>query len=544
MKSSATAAVFLSLALGLGACGQSTPTPITLPGDSSSIGSGSVTVQGYLSNANGGPAVAGSSVTVTNAGGAVVGTGTTDAGGKFTLKVDPGAYNLDFAKAGYAGSRVESFPVTAGMTAPLNVVEKTAFDSTLPTAPPKITISAVFGNTQVPILDDPSAAPTFNASSGVTFRYVATSPDPVLSPYRLFADVGLTNTPGSPVLTSSFNVFNDPKNTTFDQIISFKGNSLRGVRGASYLNLVTYDLNYNRINKYVPINITDDAPITAPLGAFISSSARAVTTAQKYNGGGLSGAITTQGATAELSSMWVDLNFNYQTGLQGEITGYRVFTSSDGKAFRLLKNLPASATVARDSSPSLTPGTKVYYYIEAYNSAQSIASPIMDTTPLDSFTLTSIGPVTHSTGNSVKPTLSWSLDKQIGDYRKFFLNVMDYPSQGGYCVWGLVLCNDDTSDAANNTYLDDGSTPGLKVSGLNYSVPYNQNGKALIAKLDSYHSYTFDVSAAAYSKDGKAVSIAHDYFSYFFKGLTSCNFGTGAVCEGLLSTFTTGDGSN
>ena len=577
MKKSASAAVFLLVALALAACGPTTPDPVTpdpvtpapvtppvttpvpTPVDPSIIGTGSVTVQGYVQSQNGGAAVVGSAVTVTDASNAAVGSGVTDASGKFSLKVNPGFYTLKFAKTGYAGSVVEGFPVTAGMTAPLNVIEKVAFDPSFPTAPPALTVTSLVGTTETAFPTDPAKALSFNASTGFTLHYIADSAKSSnaavsLSPTNIYAAVGLTNIPGSGFLTTRATtaVVNDPQFTKYDTTLKVSTAALGGVRGASYLNLVAYDFNYNRINKYLPINITDDQPVTAPIGAFLSSSARAVTLAQKLNGNGFNTPVKADGivvkpdgASAETSSMWVDLAFNYQSGIQGaldgNLTGYRIFTSDDGKTFNLLRTLPGTALSARDSSPTLAPGKKVYYFVQAYTSTQSIDSPVMDTTPLDSYVMTSIGPANHSTGASVTPTLSWSLDKKVGDYRKFYVNIFDYPSQGGNCVWGQLLCGNVT-DAANNVYLDDGSTPGLSVSGLNYSVPFNQNGKSFIPKLDAYHSYTLDVTSAAFSKDGKAVSIGHDYFNTFYT-LATCNFG-GPVCEGLVSTFTTGDGSN
>ena len=560
MKKSASAAVFLLVALALGACNNSTSVPPTsLSPDGSSaepvgldasaasvIGKGQVTVQGYVASQNGGAAVVGSSVTLTDANGVKIGTGKTDASGRFSLKVVPGAYTLDFAKKGYAGSRVEDFPVTAGMTTPLNVIQKVAFDSTFPTTPPKLTVTSLVGTTETPFPNDPAKALSFNASSGLTLHYVVTSV-PSLSPDRIYAGIGLENTPGSGFFGSRSITNNDPKNTVFDQTVKVTGDALRGVRGPSFLNLVTYDFNYNRINKYVPVVINDDKPIDTPVGAFLDTSAMAVTLAQKYNGNGFYGVIQPQGiqpqgAPVEKSTLWVDLNFKYQAGLQGDLIGYRVFTSDDNKTFRLLKTLPSSATVIRDGSPSLTPGQKVYYYLEAFNSTQQSDSPVVSTTPLDSFQVTSMGPATHSRGVSVKPTLSWTIDKEVGDYRKTFVVVNDYPSQGQNCFWGTVLCGDIT-EASNNVYIDDGSTPALSVNGLTSSVKFNENGKAVLPALEAFHSYTFDVSAAAYSKDGKAISIAQDYYNVFYPVLAGCNFG-GPACEGQLSTFTTGDGSN
>ncbi|ULH16057.1 carboxypeptidase-like regulatory domain-containing protein [Deinococcus sp. KNUC1210] len=275
MKKSASAAVFLAVALALGACGPSNPDPVTPPAtDTSIIGSGSVSVQGYVQSQNGGAAVAGSTVTVTDASGTAIGTGTTTATGQFTLKVNPGAYNLSFAKSGYAGSVVESFPVTAGMTAPLNVIEKVAFDPSFSTAPPKLSVTSLNGTTETAFPTDPANALSFNASTGLTLHYVATSPAPTtafpvsLSPVSLYAAVGLLNTPGSGFMGSRAIASNDPKNSTFDTTLKVTGASIRGVRGATYLNLVAYDFNYNRINKYIPIVINDDAPDDAAGGLY------------------------------------------------------------------------------------------------------------------------------------------------------------------------------------------------------------------------------------------------------------------------------------
>ena len=566
IKKSASAAVFLLVALALGACNTTSSlppdsavsgVPAAVPAASeveasSVIGKGQVTVQGYVASQNGGAAVAGSTITLSDDDGKVLGSGKTDVKGQFSFNAVPGSYTLDFAKKGYAGSRVEGFPVTVGMTTPLYVIQKVAFDSSFPTTPPKLGVTALSGTTETPFPNDAARALSFNASTGLTLRYVATSPAPSagttsLSPSTMYADIGLENTPGSGFFGSRSITSNDPKNTVFDQTVKVTGDALRGVRGASYLNLVAYDFNYNRVNKYLPVVINDDKPINTPVGAFLNTRVQAVTIAQKYNGGGFNGVvqplgIQPQAAPVEKSTLWVDLNFEYQAGLTGALLGYRVFTSDDDKTFRLLKTLPASARVIRDSSPTLTPGQKVYYYIQAFNSTQQSDSPVVNTTPLDSFTVTNMGPTNHSRGVSVTPTLSWTFDKKVGDYRKTFVLVNDYPSLGSYCFWGSALCGDVTEDA-NNVYMDDGSSKALSVDGLKYSVLFNENKKAVLPALEAFHSYTFDVAAAAYSKDGKAISIAQDYYNVFYPALGGCNFG-GPVCEGQLSTFTTGDGSN
>ena len=99
--------------------------------DTSAVGTGSATVMGYLANSTGGKLVAGSTITVERADGSAL-TGTTNAEGKFTLKLDPGVYTVSFKKDGYAASRIEGLRVVAGENMPLNAIQKNAFATTLP----------------------------------------------------------------------------------------------------------------------------------------------------------------------------------------------------------------------------------------------------------------------------------------------------------------------------------------------------------------------------------------------------------------------------
>ena len=560
MKKIVSASALLMTALTLAACADpgGSPSPGPRPGSSpapgpggsqpagSVIGSGDITVQGYLTSQNGGAAVPGSSVTLHGSSGAALGQGLTDSRGRFQLRVAPGSYTLDFSKAGYAASRVENFPVTAGGQAgtqagtqpPLNVIQRVAFDSSFKAIAPTIEVRALVGGGEMSFPNDPARALSFKASEGLTLRYRATAGDPSLSPQLVYADIGLENTPGSAFFGARSISSNDPKNTTFDQTVSVKDAALRGVRGASYLNLVVYDTNYNRTNSYLPVRLSDDQPLTAAPGSFLHPTARAVTLSQKigfFSPPRPDAQVRPSAAPTEGSTLWVDLKLDYQ-GDKAALLGYRIFTSDDGATYRLLKTLPATATVARDSSPSLEPGRKVYYTIQAYSSSAAVQSPVLSTTPLDAFHVTRLSPANRSRGVSLSPQLGWSVDRQVGDARSFWVYVSDYPSQGGSDYWGQLF-NPDPQ--ANNVYTDDGRTPALKVSGLDYAVGFNENGKAVAPQLESDHSYTLDLSAAAFSRDGAAVSVAQDYYDVFGVGLPGCNFG-GPVCEGSLSTFTTG----
>ncbi|WP_019586501.1 carboxypeptidase-like regulatory domain-containing protein [Deinococcus apachensis] len=486
---------------------------------------------GYLANSQGGALVPSSAVTVENASGGVIATGTTDASGKFTLKLDPGVYNVSFKKEGYAASRIEGLRVTGGTNAPLNAIQRNAFATTLPVNAPKLDVKYLVGADAKAFGNDPATAAQFAASAGVPVQVTATAADPANSPNLIYTAVG--GVPGSGVFGARALFTNDPKNTTVTTTATLAGNTLRGVRGPTELYVVVYDSNENRTERRIPIVITDDKPNDVALTSIQDPKALAITLSQKI---GYYSPIRPTGAPAEQSTLTVDLTWNYAGGVQGNPLGVRVWTSDDGNTFRLLKTVQGSARSIKDGSASLEVGKKVYYQLEAFNSTASIRSDVFSTTPLDSFTLSDLTPADGSKDVSRTPTISWNVSKKVGDYRQFYVMVNDYPQQSANCFWGNVLC---TLDKKDNLFSDDGSTAALKNTGNTYSVEFNANGKALLDKLESRHGYTLDVSAAAFSKSGDAVSIAHDYWSIFY-ALDTCNFG-GPVCEGQVSNFTTGD---
>ncbi|MBB5376166.1 hypothetical protein HNQ07_001623 [Deinococcus metalli] len=520
----------VSGALLLGACN-----PISSPKPTSTVGAGSQTVAGTLANSVGGKLVAASSITVQTSTGKTL-SGVTDGNGKFTLKLDPGVYSIEFKKAGYAASRIEGLRIANGTNDPLNAIQKNVFATTLPVGVPTVTAKYVTGEVGTDFAVNPATVPSFNASAGVSTEVTVTSSDPANSPGNIYVGVGgvpgsgyfgtrVINTPDPKLTTATVKALlvNDPKGS----------DTLRGVRGATTLYVVAYDTNLNRLERRYPIVITDDQPSTTALPAFATTKALAVTLAQKI---GFFSPVRPDGAPTEQSTMWTEVSWTYPKGTTAKPLGYRLWTSDDGTNFRILKTVEGKATVARDGSGSLEAGKTVYYKLEAFNSTESLYSDVMSTTPLDSFTLSDFTPAEARVGVARKPTLGWKVSSLVGDHRNFYVMVNDYPQQSAACFWGQVLCGGDTKD---NMFVDDGSTPALKQSGNAYSVAFNANGTALLPALESRHAYTFDVSAAAYSKSGDAVSIAHDYYDIFYT-FDTCNFG-GPVCEGQVINFTTGD---
>lgn len=525
----ATALVSLTAAL-LSACNMGGP-----PAPSSIVGTGSQTVAGALSNSVGGKLVAASSFTVQTATGKSL-SGVTDASGKFTLKLDPGVYSIEFKKAGYAASRIEGIRVVAGTNDPLNAIQQNAFATTLPVGVPTVKAQYLTGETLNDFSTDAANATSFNASAGVPTEITVTSSSPQNSPGNIYVGVG--GVPGSGYFGTRVINTPDPKFTTATVkallVNDPKGSdSLRGVRGPTTLYVVAYDTNFNRLERRIPIVITDDQPNTNTLTAFATTKVLAVTLAQKV---GFFSPVRPTGAPTELSTLWVDVNWTYPKGTTALPLGHRLWTSDDGITFRVLKTVEGKATVARDGSGSLEAGKPVYYKLEAFNSTQSTFSAVMSTTPLNSFTLSDFTPAEASTGVARKPTLGWKVSSTVGHHRKFYVMVNDYPQQNAACFWGQGLCGGGFQD---NMFIDDGSMPALKQTGTAYSVAFNANGTALLPALESRHAYTFDVSAAAFSETEDAVSIAHDYYDIFYT-FDTCNFG-GPVCEGQVVNFSTGD---
>lgn len=181
-------------------------------------------------------------------------------------------------------------------------------------------------------------------------------------------------------------------------------------------------------------------------------------------------------------------------------------------------------------------GQRVYYRVDAVG--QNVAqSPVLATTPLDRFAVHLLSPAKYATGVSVTPTLSWSVSQKVGDPRLFAPFLLDYPQQGEFFIWAPYILH--------NGLLYSDQT--LTVNGNTYSVPYNQDGSAVLPRLEAFHSYSFDLSAAAVGLDPgnpsriEAISIAQDLWNVFHP-LQACNFG-GPVCTGEWNEFVTGDGS-
>lgn len=511
----------------LGSCSQ--------PPSHSQPPSGGYTLSGYVVQDNAGAPVVGSLVSVDG----LQTTTTTDSNGFFSLKLPAGTYNLNFTKAGYAGSRIEGLKLQ-GDLGPIQVIQKQAANPSLATAPPTLSVTTGPGGCGS-IQPNVDFASVTQAQGCVPFRIKAIPQGNGNLIRYIYA--GLGKTPGSGFFTSPRFIWTGDTGgpDTGDQTLS--GANVAGINGPTTFEVVAYDLNNNRVHRIYYLDFQQ-----SQAGNTVSSIANfqvlAVTLAQavgfytppkpvRLSLPGTSG-ISLEGAPSPDSTLWVQLSWTYNGNPPDRFEVYRSF---DGNNFTKIAVLRGSARAYNDPSPTLAVGRRVYYRVDAIgnNVAQG---PVLATTPLDRFTVHLLSPAKNETNVSVTPTLSWSVSQKVGDLRLFAPFILDYPQQGEYFIWTPGLSNPPV-------LFNDAN---LTVNGNTYSVPYNKDGSATLTRLEAFHAYSFDLSAAAVSFDPQdptrieAISIAQDLWNIFHP-LQVCNFG-GPVCTGEWNEFVTGDGSN
>lgn len=495
---------------------------------------GSLSLSGIVVDNNAGAAVAGSVVSVDGS----PATAVTDADGAFTLYLPTGTYNLNFRKAGHAGSRLEGLRLQANL-GPISVIQKRAANPDLSTTPPTLSVTTGAGGCPS-IAAGADFAGVTQAQDCIPFRILASAQGNGNMMRLIYAALG--KTPGSGTLTNPRFSWSADTNGPDTGNQELRSSNVAGISGPTTFEVVAYDVNENRVHRiyYLDFSQTFSNPSVTPVSNF---SVLSITLGQAigFYGApkptairvpGTSG-VTIQGAPSSDSTLWVQLSWSY-SGTNPN--SFEVWRSFDGNNFGKIATLRGSARSFNDASPQLAVGKRTYYRVDAVGS-NTAEGPVMSTAPLDRFTVSLLSPAKNQTGVSVQPTLSWSVSQKVGDMRLFAPFILDYPQQGDYLIWGPGL--------NNPRWLYNDNT--LAVNGNTYSVSYNQDGSAGLSRLEAFHAYSFDLSAAAVSFNPtdptliEAISIAQDLWN-IFHSLGGCNFG-GPVCTGEWNEFVTGDGS-
>lgn len=375
-----TVLVFICVAfLLVSGCG--TPTPPAVP----DMG----TVTGYVTDGQGGPAVAGAAVTCQTY------STTTDAQGYFSLNIEANkTCDLIVAKAGRASSRVQGLKVRKDETIKFSIQNRSIFNPAWSLVPPVITVSGV----------DVTAA----LSGQVTFHIDATDSERMVN--KIYAYFG-----GEQRSPRDATIFDTP-------VGDCTVNTALYPNGTTYLRVLVYDDNDNSAMTIIPVTVNNTASETAPgdmavLRAIATSfgvnvgyySTRRVEMFKKYGlkgnpylidlpeGGKFDLRSAPAGTTTVVALSW---------NAVASATSYRVYRSFDGTSFDQIGVVTGLSY--NDYSPYVSAEKQTWYKVAPCNNAGLEGAAITRTiTPLAPFNVTLGDPVDKSTNVPLVPTFTW-----------------------------------------------------------------------------------------------------------------------------------------
>lgn len=509
------------------------------------------TVDGHVVNRKGGTPVSGTTVTDLASGR----TGVTDASGYYSLTVAEGSASLTFDKPGHAQSRVDGLVVAADATTSYDTIQQAAFDPFLPVGAPSLTVDPVDEGTAAVDADSDTFPVTVSGTTldpdtnGFVFLNAALG--------QVGGSSGYLNTSATSATSSTF----DGSSTTLHV-------SATGFDGATELYVVAYDLNGNRAERIVHLDVMSGLAGGANLGPVTDVFAQALTFGDTSVFGTLGGDLGFRGAellqavrTNDLVALnrmaaivheaaadpqpqgfldealtWVDVTFDYDDTTFDRPTAFEVYRRLGDEASerRIGRFSPDHAGaqigpqsyVFRDATGGLTAGTEATYRVAAvtgdhHGSAPGDASDSASTTPLPEFHVTAGLPADGANDVSVVPTYHLSL---VGRSDTVYLGIIVLDrvhSEGNFLEWQSSPLMDDT---------------GLTEA----AIPHNFDDTASTPTLQPYHAYDWQPLAMTVTADGTAIALAQDYFNLFGVFAGGLDFGPH---DGPVHTFLTGDGT-
>jgi len=456
-------------------------------------------IAGYVVNAGAGEGVAGTTINVYDAGTSdLVATVTSNDDGSYMVKVPEGAYDLKLQKEGYAGSQVLNVRTKDNYTTPLNIIQRKAFNPSWPTTPPEVTLTGV------------SDGAVFDTSFGyIPYRVVSTPAEP-LSTTLIYAALG--KTPGSGFLSGYRDLVTDVNDTgqRYMDPLAY------AAFGKTTFQVVVYDTNGNRTQllRYIEVSVHLDAgnELVAPELGWVLS----VTLAKQVDFFSAAPQTAPAGANLFTYVAWQPKR-DYSDYPNDAPAGYRIYRSFDGENFTPIATVNPGTTKFVDSSPDLAVGKTTYYKVTAFvGNDESDFSNVLQTTPLDVFTVNLISPADNETGVSTTPTFTWE-GSDVGSYRYYGIVVWDtLTGESAFLASGAqpLLVN-----RTSYTWNEDGIFDGTNWSEL-------QRGRAY--EWEAYEAYAVDNAAQP-----TAVSVAADGFGLWFP------YGVYGMPSGQNFTFTT-----
>src|SRR2546430_737355 len=448
---------------GATACQPGGMTGVTVP-----CGPASGNLGGCVTDSRAGGAVAGATITASPGGT----TTTTDSQGAYSLALSPGTYDIIATKSGMAASKFQSV-VVGGQTARADLIMRSVFDPTMPIAEPTITV------------------PGLNPGDTVTGTRSFTATVAASNPVREI-DMRISNmnpTPQQPPVTDSINA-------------TFTLNSTLLANGPAFVDIITYDFNYNVAE--VVINFTvNNAPLGTAPATPTGFTLVAVTFGQSLS------LFTTQRATT-FSQLGIQqdpsiLSVNGQSiNLLTAPSNATLFvqaswTAIPGASYKIYRSFSAtgpfvqvaerSTNIYQDADPSLAPGLPVYYQVSAMNAGgESAPTAAVSLTPLPAFNSNLVSPANNITGVVIPPTFTWTPTALVGVHQRYDIY-----------VWGV---ND-----ANFSWR----TSGLFITDTT-AIAYGTGG-TLLAPLQGGKVYQWDIFQAraetVYAANSTAFAVAN-----------------------------------
>jgi len=456
-------------------------------------------ITGYVVNSNSGEAVAGTTISVYDAGtNDLVTTVTSKEDGSYMVRAPVGAYDLKLQKEGYAGSQVLNVHIDGGKTTTLNIIQRKAFNPRWPTTPPAISLQGV------------TDGQAFDASFGyIPYRIVST-PANKLGTYLIYASLG--KVPGSGFITgfrSLFDSTDDTGNQYMDPLDY-------AVFGDTTFNVVVYDTNGNRTQLVRHITITGVFAGGNQLVAPELRMALSVTIAKGIGFFSASPQAAPAGGNLFVNLIWQP-KFDFSDYPNDSPAGYRIYRSFDGERFWPLATVNADTNRFVDASPDLEAGKTVYYKVAAFvGNDESELSNALSTTPLDIYEVTLVSPADNEMGVSNRPTFTWETS-DVGNYH-----------YTGIAVWDTLTGESATLISGAQPFLVNRTSYTWNEDGVYDGSNWNrlQNGRA-------YEWEAFEAYAVDDATEPTAVSIAADGFGLWFP------FGIYGMPSGPHFTFTT-----
>jgi hypothetical protein len=405
------AAVAAGLVLLLAACQTQSPPSA---GNGGGGGAGpqpsaeSGTIVGYVVNANAGEAVAGSTVSVYEAGtDHLLGTTTTASDGSFSFDAAAGAVDLKFEKEGYAGSQVLNLWLDEEVPTRVYVIQRKAFNPAWPTTPPEVTLGKV------------NDGDVYEAAFGYIPYDVSVDPAEPLATELIYAALG--KTPGSGFITGFREIFVSVDETG-DQFLDPLDYA---AAGPTTFQVVVYDTNGNRTQLFRHVEISFPFVSDVDLVAPEARGALSITLNKQIEFFGVAPLAAPAGANLYTDVFWLPKQ-DFSHAPNDRPYGYHVYRSFDGENFERIGTVDGFTTFYTDASPELAPGKTAYYRVTAFvGDLESEPSNVVTTTPLEPFDVQLLAPADGASDVSVTPTFSWQPTQTVSGYHYYAGAVWD-----------------------------------------------------------------------------------------------------------------------